>query len=81
VDTAQLRDQTKRNCGGPEDEFDDAGQGDPNEQRQAPLGSTNPPESHDSWRPTADPAAGDMAPESDREDQAGQDSENSGKQN
>jgi hypothetical protein len=49
-------------------EFDDAGQGDPAKQKQAPLGSTNPAESRDSWRPSADPAAGDMATGSDRED-------------
>jgi hypothetical protein len=34
-----------------------------------PVGSTYPPESHDSWRPSADPAAGDMAAGSDRDDQ------------
>lgn len=32
-------------------------------QKQHPIGSTNPPERHDSWRPSADPSVGDMAPE------------------
>jgi hypothetical protein len=41
-------------------DFDDAGQGDPIKQRQAPTGSPAVEESHDSWRPTADPAAGDL---------------------
>ena len=49
--------------------FDDAGQGHPSEQERSPIGSTGIQESHDSWRPTADPAAGDMAPAEDDKDQ------------
>ena len=40
-----------------------------NDPSKQPLGSTNPSESHDSWRPSADPAAGDLATGSDRDDQ------------
>ena len=37
--------------------------------RRDPVGSTYPAESHDSWRPSADPAAGDMAAGDERDDQ------------
>ena len=49
--------------------FDDAGQGDPSEQERSPMSSSGVEESHDSWRPTADPAAGDMAPAENNDDQ------------
>lgn len=45
-------------------------QDDTEDHKQHPLGSTNPPESHDSWRPSADPYVGDMAPEEESSDRS-----------